>query len=140
MRSLILALSIAVVPALLEAQAEQPAHSAVVPQPPTKLPLKHTPRPTTSAITAADLMTRLYIFADDSMQGREAGTIGNVKGTDYIAREVQRLGLKPAGDNGTYFQTIPFKTRAVDAASTLNAAGTALAFGTEGAANGPGSV
>ena len=55
------------------------------------------PRPTTAAITARDLMTRLYIFADDSMQGREAGTPGNVKGTDYIAAEIRRLGLVPAG-------------------------------------------
>jgi hypothetical protein len=32
-------------------------------------PLKFAPRPTTAQITAADLMTRLYIFADDSMLG-----------------------------------------------------------------------
>src|SRR5690242_8661733 len=108
MRSFIIASSIGLLPALLSAQAEQPAHSAVVPQPATKLPLKHAPHPTTAAITPADLMTRLYIFADDSMQGREAGTIGNVKGTDYIASEVKRLGLVPAGDSGGYFQTLPF--------------------------------
>src|SRR5215218_3262553 len=68
-----------------------------------------TPSPsgTSPALTAADLRTRLYIFADDSMLGRESGTIGNVKGTDYIERELRRLGLEPAGDNGTFFQTIP---------------------------------
>ena len=38
--------------------------------------LKHSARPTSADITAADLMTRLYVFADDSMQGREAGTPG----------------------------------------------------------------
>src|SRR6267378_2167548 len=48
-------------------------------------PRTHEPQPTVAAITARDLMTRLYIFADDSMQGREAGTAGNVRGTDYIA-------------------------------------------------------
>ena len=32
-----------------------------------ELPLKHDPQPTTPEITPADLMTRLYIFADDSM-------------------------------------------------------------------------
>jgi hypothetical protein len=40
------------------------------------------------------------------MMGREAGTIGNYKATAYIAAEVKRLGLEPAGDNGTYFQNI----------------------------------
>ena len=46
----------------------------------TALPLKHTPAPTEPSITARDLETRLYIFADDSMQGREAGTIGTRSG------------------------------------------------------------
>lgn len=68
------------------------------------LPLKLAPRPTETAITAADLMTRLYIFADDSMQGREAGTPGHLRATDYIARELARLGLEPLGDSGSYFQ------------------------------------
>jgi hypothetical protein len=116
------------------------AQDGVVPAPATKLPLKHAPRPTTAAITPADLMTRLYIFADDSMQGREAGTIGNVKGTDYIASEVKRMGLVPAGDNGTYFQTIPFKTRAVDANSKVVAGGTTLAYGQDWAVLGSSGV
>jgi len=89
-------------------------------------PRVHEPRPTLPAITAADLMTRLYIFADDSMQGREAGTTGNVRGTDYIARELKRLGLAPTGENGTYFQTIPLKTRAFDETSTFAVAGARL--------------
>jgi hypothetical protein len=92
----------------------------------TALPLKHAPQRTGPAITAGDLMTRLYIFADDSLQGREAGTIGNVKGADYIAREAERMGLVPAGEGGTYFQTIPLKTRSFDTTSTFAVAGTAL--------------
>jgi hypothetical protein len=71
------------------------------------LPLQHAPQPTTAAISAADLMTRLYIFADDSMQGRLAGSAGDLKGTTYIAGEVARLGLLGGGDAGTYFQGIP---------------------------------
>ena len=112
MRYSILAAAL-VAPALLGAQAPQQQAETVVPAPETRLPLKHTPQPTSAAISPADLMTRLYIFADDSMQGREAGTIGNVKGTDYIASEVKRFGLLPAGENGTYFQTIPLKTRTI---------------------------
>jgi hypothetical protein len=92
----------------------------------SSLPLKHAPKPTTPAITAADLMTRLYIYADDSMMGREAGTPGNVKATNYIAAELRRLGLQPAGDSGTYFQTIPLKTRSFDSTSTFMVAGAPL--------------
>jgi hypothetical protein len=85
------------------------------------LPLKHAPKPTTQAITADDAMTRLYIFADDSMMGRRAGELGGLKGTAYIEREVRRLGLTPAGDSGGFFQWVPLITRAVDFNSPLNA-------------------
>ena len=67
---------------------------------PDEGPLTWAPRPTTRDITANDLRTRLYGFADDSMSGRRIGEPGNYKGTDYIAREFKRFGLKPAGDNG----------------------------------------
>ena len=103
-------------------------------------PLKHAPQPTVPAITAADLMTRLYVFSDDSMQGREAGTPGNVKGTDYIARELRRLGLVPAGEGATYFQTIPLKTRTFDETSTFVVAGTPLAPWRDYVALGPRGV
>src|SRR5262245_55923438 len=95
------------------------------------LPVKLTPRPTTDAITEADLMTRLYIFADDSMQGRQAGRIGNMKGTDYIARELQRLGVQPAGDNGTYFQALPSTLRKYTDKSKLSVDGRALRWLTD---------
>src|SRR5438128_11557750 len=79
-------------------------------------PLKHAPQPTSGDITAADLMTRLYIFADDSMMGRDdGGPVGNLKGTAYIEREVRRLGLTPAGDNGGYFQDIGYPSVGADA-------------------------
>jgi len=49
-----------------------------------------------------------------------------VKGTDYIAAEIKRAGLVPAGDDGTYFQTIPLKTRTFDTTSTFTLAGAPL--------------
>lgn len=70
-------------------------------------PLKLAPRPTSPAINAADVMTRVYVFADDSMMGRQTGTVYHDKGTNYIARELARLGLQPAGDSGTWFQRLP---------------------------------
>ena len=61
------------------------------------------------------------------MQGREAGTIGNVRATDYIAGELRRLGVEPAGEGGTYFQTIPLKTRMFDSTSTFTVSAAPLA-------------
>ncbi len=69
------------------------------------------PAPTGAAISVRDLQIRLYQFADDSMMGRQVGRLGNKKGTDYIAAEIKRLGLLPAGDNGGYFQVLPFHLR-----------------------------
>ena len=40
---------------------------------------------THAALTAADLRTRLFALAHDSMMGRAPGDIGNYKATAYIA-------------------------------------------------------
>jgi hypothetical protein len=84
---------------------------------------------TVPAITASDLQHRLEIIADDSMMGRESGSEGDFKTAEYVASEFKRLGLEPAGENGTYFQTVPFWTAAADAASRLDVGGTSLQFG-----------
>ena len=81
------------------------------------------PASTSPAITAADLRTRLYTFADDSMQGRRSGTQGNVKGTEWIAAEARRIGLEPAGEDGGWFQTVPILSRTLDPATALTVEG-----------------
>jgi Peptidase family M28 len=58
-------------------------------------------------ISERDLELRLTAFAHDTMMGREAGTIWNVKATDYVAAQFRALGLQPAGEHGGYFQTVP---------------------------------
>jgi hypothetical protein len=91
-------------------------------------PATVTPAPTTGAITPRDLQIRLYQFADDSMQGRQVGRVGNMKGTTYIAAEVKRLGLEPAGDNGTFFQVLPYHLHQFTNHSRLTANGNPLAW------------
>lgn len=44
-------------------------------------------------------------LADDQLEGRLAGSAGERCAGDFIARRFQQLGLQPAGDNGTYFQS-----------------------------------
>ena len=95
---LIIVLALAI-PTVLAAQIQQSSAA--------QLPLKHDPKPTVAAITPGDLMTRLYVFADDSMQGRQIGTVGHFKSTEYLARELQRLGIKPGGERGSYFGVDP---------------------------------
>jgi hypothetical protein len=74
-------------------------------------------------------MSRLYVFADDSMQGRESGTRGNVIATNWIAREMARMGLRPGGENGTWFQTVPILIAVMDTTRTLAVDGASLAYG-----------
>ena len=115
-----------VTPALTHAQA-----AAARPAAPTsvvELPLKHSGKPTTAAITPADLMTRVYIYADDSLMGRQVGTEYNLRATAYIEREVRRLGLVPAGEGGGYFQNIPLYANYNDTAATLTIGGEKLAY------------
>ncbi len=88
------------------------------------------PRPTVPEITANDLRTRLYGFADDSMTGRRIGELGNYKGTAYIAAEFERMGLQPAGEGGTYFQDMPYGPVGFDRAdSRLSIDGQAITAG-----------
>jgi len=94
------------------------------------------PRPprsasTQTAISADDLRSRLYLIADDSMMGRQPGEAGNYKAAEYVASEFKRLGLEPAGENGTYFQTVPFVLMAPDAGTYLEAGGARFALGTD---------
>ena len=86
---------------------------------------------TTRDITPADLRRRLFLLADDSMGGREPGTIGNFKATEYIAAEFKRLGLKPAGEHGTYFQEVPFVREQTDPTRTLQTDGATFSAGTD---------
>jgi len=80
-------------------------------------------------ITEADLRHRLFLIADDSMLGRESGSLGASKTADYVAAEFRRLGLEPAGENGGWFQVVPLWTAAVDPRSGIEAGGTPLAAG-----------
>jgi Peptidase family M28 len=117
------AVATVVAPTLLVAQSSRRATSV-------PLPLKFVGPPTSGAITPGDLMSRVYRFADDSMMGRLAGTPWNDKGTDYIASELTRLKLQPAGENGTYFQSALSKRDVADG-STLSVGGASYALWTD---------
>lgn len=104
------AISIALFLPLVAGCASAPSSTATPPQVDSRA---YSGPPTTGAITPGDLKTRLYVFADDSMRGRAAGTADNLRGTAYIERELRRLGLEPGGDNGTFFQDVPLSSRAI---------------------------
>ncbi|MDE0887356.1 MAG: M28 family peptidase [Myxococcota bacterium] len=75
------------------------------PQATALLPL---PKQTDEAIREADLRAHVEALASDITEGRLTGTAGEKIATSYVARAFRAVGLEPAGDGGTYFQTFGF--------------------------------
>jgi len=56
------------------------------------------------------LQAHLTFLSDDLLQGREPGNPGYDIAAAYVASHYQALGLKPAGDDESYFQSVPLHT------------------------------
>lgn len=59
-----------------------------------------------------DYTADVTFLADDSLEGREVGTQGELIAADYIATRMKENGLSPLGDNNTYFQVFSRKMKA----------------------------
>lgn len=57
-------------------------------------------------ITSSRLKAHLEFIASDEMEGRDTPSRGLDTATLYVATQLKLWGAKPAGDNGTFFQTI----------------------------------
>ena len=53
------------------------------------------------------------VLADDSMEGRETGSLGLRKAEAYVVEQLKRAGLEPAGIDG-FYQNIKFVQRQID--------------------------
>src|SRR5256885_16562247 len=71
-----------------------------------------------NTISAAQLRTYLSFIASDEMEGRDTPSRGLDTVANFIALNLSRWGLKPAGDNGTYFQRIALQRIKLDGANT----------------------
>ncbi len=65
----------------------------------------------TTAITAAELKEHVRYLASDELEGRGAGTEGSRLAREYIASLFAEWGLRPMGENGSYFQPFSFPGR-----------------------------
>jgi hypothetical protein len=99
-----------------------------VPLFPQKTSTNRKPAQTADLIQPADLKADISFLASDDLAGRNAGSREDHIATDYIASEFMRLGLKPMGDSGTYFQNMELVTASPDAENTTL---TATVNGTE---------
>ncbi len=71
------------------------------------------------AADAARIKVDMSFLADDALEGREAGTPGYQKASDYVAERFAEIGLAPGGDDDGWFQSVPLRggVRVDDAAS-----------------------
>jgi hypothetical protein len=69
-------------------------------------------------ITAAQLKDYLYFIASDEMEGRDTPSRGLDTAAKFLATNLSRWGIKPAGDGGTYFQRIALQRLRLDGAGT----------------------
>src|SRR5450755_4011446 len=61
-----------------------------------------------ASIDAEKIRAHVRFLADDLLEGRGPGLRGAELAAKYIATQFALYGLKPGGDNGTYFQQIDF--------------------------------
>ncbi len=57
-----------------------------------------------NSITGREIQTHVEVLASDAYEGREAGARGGVLAGNYVARFFREYGLKPCGNDGTFFQ------------------------------------
>lgn len=84
--------------------------------------------PALDAIREADLRRDIFFLASDTMRGREAGTLDELRASMWVAKAAREAGLEPAGDDGTYFQFWPMRRTRLSDASAIAISGRRLAL------------
>ncbi|HWN10776.1 MAG TPA: M28 family peptidase [Pyrinomonadaceae bacterium] len=78
--------------------------------------------------TIRELTTKL---ASKEFEGRGTGQPGADKAANYLAEHFTNLGLKPGGDNGTYLQSIKFRSTMVLPSSSMTIGDASLKHGSD---------
>jgi Peptidase family M28 len=104
---------------LLNSHAPAPAQqtgAATAPAPAAPLPAATLDA--AKRITAAQLSEHLHVVASDAMEGRNTPSRGLDEAANYLAAQLKRMGAKPAGDDGSYFQKMTLRRDKIDPART----------------------
>jgi hypothetical protein len=65
--------------------------------------------PGLSAINPASLEANTKYLSSDELEGRAPGTHGGTLAEDFVAKSFAGAGLLPAGEAGTFFQSVPLR-------------------------------
>jgi hypothetical protein len=67
-----------------------------------------------NSVSPDRIRAHMQFLADDLLEGRYTGSRGYGIAARYVAARFQEMGLKPAGDSGTYFQKVRFRQILLD--------------------------
>ena len=88
----------------LTLQAQKPG----MPEVPSLTGVPPAAREAAASIDPEKIRAHVRFLADDLLEGRGPGTRGGQLAAEYIATQFALAGARPAGDDGTYFQKVPF--------------------------------
>ena len=95
------------------------------------------PEPVADTFAAERVRAHVEFLASDLLEGRDTGSRGHRIAASYVASEFRKLGLSPAGPNGSYFLDVPFRRATLAAppmiSLTINGRKTQLVVGKDAA-------
>ena len=81
-------------------------------------------QPVPSVTAEQDIVRRLRadveFLASDNLEGRDTGSRGYNIAAEYVASQFRAIGLEPAGENGGWFQQVPFRRASFDKPPSLS--------------------
>ncbi len=77
------------------------------------------PYPALDAILEDDLIRDVTALAHDDFLGREAGTVDELRAAAWVAERAREAGLKPLGEDDSYWQFFPLRTTRLSSASRV---------------------
>lgn len=82
------------------------------------LPLSSSAQQAMNSIDAEKIRATVKYLSADDLEGRGTGQKGGDMAADWLAAQFKNYGLTPAGDNGTFFQSVNFYGVTTDAQQT----------------------
>lgn len=89
-------------------------------------------RAAANTIVSDNLMRDVSYIASDAMRGRATPSPGLDSAAAYVVRRLQQLGVKPVGDNGTFYQHYTVRRATIDTtAVAITVGGDRLRWGND---------
>jgi hypothetical protein len=63
-----------------------------------------------STVVKSDIESHIYFLASDELKGRQTGSDELKIAAAYLANHLRKYGVKPAGENGSFYQNVPLET------------------------------